>query len=91
MRDELKSVDVVPVSIPAPGPGCARTIPNGGLCHQCFNSRTPGGVRQRRSIERLSASDCFNSRTPGGVRLQSHNRAYQADEFQFTHPGRGAT
>ena len=33
----------------------------------------------------------FNSRTPGGVRLQSRSRAYPGDEFQFTHPGRGAT
>ena len=33
----------------------------------------------------------FNSRTPGGVRHEYyHHQSYQT-EFQFTHPGRGAT
>ena len=34
-----------------------------------FNSRTPGGVRRRRSVVSVSGRR-FNSRTPGGVRLQ---------------------
>ena len=33
----------------------------------------------------------FNSRTPGGVRPTRSIRAIFAIEFQFTHPGRGAT
>ena len=33
----------------------------------------------------------FNSRTPGGVRPTRSVRAMFAIEFQFTHPGRGAT
>ena len=34
-----------------------------------FNSRTPGGVRQRGFSPLATTSTCFNSRTPGGVRL----------------------
>ena len=33
----------------------------------------------------------FNSRTPGGVRLLSDEIPAYEKEFQFTHPGRGAT
>ena len=33
----------------------------------------------------------FNSRTPGGVRLQAFGCDKIFSEFQFTHPGRGAT
>ena len=33
----------------------------------------------------------FNSRTPGGVRLVLISFEYITPEFQFTHPGRGAT
>ena len=33
----------------------------------------------------------FNSRTPGGVRQCAAPSAGHAEEFQFTHPGRGAT
>ena len=36
-------------------------------------------------------SRSFNSRTPGGVRPTRSIRAIFAIEFQFTHPGRGAT
>ena len=33
----------------------------------------------------------FNSRTPGGVRPQSPALCFASTQFQFTHPGRGAT
>ena len=33
----------------------------------------------------------FNSRTPGGVRPSLASATSEAEEFQFTHPGRGAT
>ena len=33
----------------------------------------------------------FNSRTPGGVRQLHYESGCLAIEFQFTHPGRGAT
>ena len=79
-----------------------------------FNSRTPGGVRHHASAITDSKIISFNSRTPGGVRPQGREIPYQgyqvsihapregcdstrsiraifAIEFQFTHPGRGAT
>ena len=33
----------------------------------------------------------FNSRTPGGVRPAPDERDTEDKQFQFTHPGRGAT
>ena len=33
----------------------------------------------------------FNSRTPGGVRLNGVDYRTSSLQFQFTHPGRGAT
>ena len=36
-------------------------------------------------------SQCFNSRTPGGVRPPLTPLTAEEVEFQFTHPGRGAT
>ena len=33
----------------------------------------------------------FNSRTPGGVRHTFFGAKQPYNEFQFTHPGRGAT
>ena len=61
------------------------------LYHSCsFNSRTPGGVRRLRiSFKRGNGS--FNSRTPGGVRRCRNVSSSVRAEFQFTHPGRGAT
>ena len=78
-----------------------------------FNSRTPGGVRRttakgRRARATVSIhaprEGCdtpsliivrqergFNSRTPGGVRRSGGRLSTKATEFQFTHPGRGAT
>ena len=45
MRDELKSVDVVPVSIHAPREGCDFKAITEHIKQTSFNSRTPGGVR----------------------------------------------
>ena len=56
------------VSIHAPREGCDRIRPRDAPPLPCFNSRTPGGVRQSGSPV-----------SPVGA------------EFQFTHPGRGAT
>ena len=58
------------VSIHAPREGCD-TPPRYTIAgFDCFNSRTPGGVR--RPAPRLWGWGglCFNSRTPGGVRLE---------------------
>ena len=43
----------------------------------------------RRALD--STYGCFNSRTPGGVRLYRWSALSSKREFQFTHPGRGAT
>ena len=78
------------VSIHAPREGCdpfpSKTQYHGGR----FNSRTPGGVRQL--ILRAYGRDrSFNSRTPGGVRPSVRHAYRVTHQFQFTHPGRGAT
>ena len=52
-----------------PGRGATHhSIVHHGANH-CFNSRTPGGVRQIDSLIELTEATSFNSRTPGGVRL----------------------
>ena len=56
------------VSIHAPREGCDSVLDT--------SRRFPGG---------------FNSRTPGGVRQRCNPSALWLLEFQFTHPGRGAT
>ena len=58
---------------------------------RCFNSRTPGGVRLLSIIPDSIFYTSFNSRTPGGVRRKVGGIFSVCDEFQFTHPGRGAT
>ena len=55
-----------------------------------FNSRTLGRVRLRsRTIELMGLG--FNSRTLGRVRPKRSIPIVGACEFQFTHPGKGAT
>ena len=39
----------------------------------------------------FNPSSSFNSRTPGGVRRQRGGFLQPFEQFQFTHPGRGAT
>ena len=79
------------VSIHAPREGCDTGSGDPLPRLPSFNSRTPGGVR-------LSRYSCprvffwrFNSRTPGGVRRDCQHSYDWQEEFQFTHPGRGAT
>ena len=45
------------VSIHAPREGCDAKLSGWSLHHSCFNSRTPGGVRQIRSLSALDTSD----------------------------------
>ena len=59
--------------------------------HQCFNSRTPGGVRLKAYKDSVLKRVRFNSRTPGGVRQSIQTFTSVMTMFQFTHPGRGAT
>ena len=56
-----------------------------------FNSRTPGGVRPSIDASPRSSVRRFNSRTPGGVRPLLGGVLGYLGQFQFTHPGRGAT
>ena len=78
------------VSIHAPREGCDRRwtiqVPPGAV-----SIHAPREGCDVLSLPSLCTPFGFNSRTPGGVRPQSHSRAYLRDEFQFTHPGRGAT
>ena len=87
---QVRSMQQSTVSIHAPREGCdPRRRCGHGSC-RCFNSRTPGGVRLgRASFDPLRTG--FNSRTPGGVRLYSLMGMPKILQFQFTHPGRGAT
>ena len=57
---------------------------------QCFNPRTPGGVRLSSRCTTLG-QDSFNPRTPGGVRHILLVVRTIIIVFQSTHPGRGAT
>ena len=57
----------------------------------CFNSRTLGRVRPKRARHRGQAA-CFNSRTLGRVRRERLRYKHLPHrQFQFTHPGKGAT
>ena len=78
------------VSIHAPWEGCDCRSKSTLSCYPCFNSRTLGRVRlQIQHHEGWTYS--FNSRTLGRVR-QAGNAAVNAYmQFQFTHPGKGAT
>jgi len=79
------------VSIHAPREGCD-DHPRGELALMpSFNSRTPGGVRRNLLASVKARNHSFNSRTPGGVRQVYSVPHFYTREFQFTHPGRGAT
>ena len=56
-----------------------------------FNPRTPCGVRHSGQIPKIDASINFNPRTPCGVRLNRLFPCRTFDQFQSTHPVRGAT
>ena len=55
-----------------------------------FNSRTLGRVRLQR-CRNLDLLVCFNSRTLGRVRRNAGKMSHKLNQFQFTHPGKGAT
>ena len=56
-----------------------------------FNSHTPHGVRHLYRLRRFCLQRNFNSHTPHGVRLKSLGLIHKRNEFQLTHPTRGAT
>ena len=43
------------------------------------------------SLPKYLLNTRFNSRTPGGVRPNANALRNMREQFQFTHPGRGAT
>ena len=79
------------VSIHAPWEGCDdAVILSFGLIWS-FNSRTLGRVRHRCALLNSGLTPCFNSRTLGRVRHMQNQLISSQVEFQFTHPGKGAT
>ena len=57
------------------------------LLWTCFNSRTPGGVRQSAGKRLDHNYRRFNSRTPGGVRLLSSEVSQAEKGFNSRTPG----
>ena len=78
------------ISIHAPLAGCDLFRTNIMKSTKNFNPRTPCGVRLGTLITIRVVLD-FNPRTPCGVRQQAVLGSMLIDEFQSTHPLRGAT
>ena len=79
------------ISIHAPREGCDVQIGRRAQDDaKHFNPRTPRGVRLENS-PLYQNRVYFNPRTPRGVRLQPGYECKVSDEFQSTHPARGAT
>ena len=79
------------VSIHAPWEGCDFSKAFHKALSSSFNSRTLGRVRLTPMPTAKTPRCCFNSRTLGRVRQESVNPELASIEFQFTHPGKGAT
>ena len=73
-----------------PGKGATALEATALRLRSCFNSRTLGRVRPV-TASHSSPTSCFNSRTLGRVRQRRKLLGLYAPEFQFTHPGKGAT
>ena len=79
------------VSIHAPREGCDRDLPKSPTSTPSFNSRTPGGVRQKIHRHPDKAKE-FQFTHPGrGATALAQQIEAERKKFQFTHPGRGAT
>ena len=57
----------------------------------CFNSRTPGGVRPGAANAAVNTYMQFQFTHPGRGATNFNPFRLLAYQFQFTHPGRGAT
>jgi len=74
-----------------PGRGATRLAYRSCLEPLGFNSRTPGGVR-RSCLQLPRCDESVSIHAPReGCDCDQHNDTNQNREFQFTHPGRGAT
>ena len=74
-----------------PGKGATYASTRDEVMALRFNSRTLGRVRRGAGSRGYCLQWCFNSRTLGRVRLRSKRALLENSEFQFTHPGKGAT
>ena len=73
-------------------PGRGATIPRPSACIVAQVSiHAPREGCDRSEHAYYPSHSSFNSRTPGGVRRSGGRLSTKATEFQFTHPGRGAT
>ena len=73
-----------------PGKGATGSLSVSSSVDTSFNSRTLGRVRPR-TLPTGSPTGSFNSRTLGRVRRSFRSDGRVLIEFQFTHPGKGAT
>ena len=89
-RRYLSQDDRGGVSIHAPWEGCDRRRDSHHTLLRSFNSRTLGRVRRNRERQGHSLRS-FNSRTLGRVRRLPRHQLPKQRQFQFTHPGKGAT
>ena len=74
---------------PGRGATCEDFVPSS--CNSCFNSRTPGGVRRLASPSSLVISKVSIHAPREGCDIPTDRLEAFKSEFQFTHPGRGAT
>ena len=61
------------------------------MLRQCFNSRTPGGVRLYTSYGLACEEEVSIHAPREGCDSRATRYIYILAQFQFTHPGRGAT
>ena len=73
-----------------PGKGATWLLPSARCASLSFNSRTLGRVRLT-TPSAAPVANGFNSRTLGRVRPPCNILHWKVAEFQFTHPGKGAT
>ena len=74
-----------------PGKGATPTISPSNDATRCFNSRTPGGVRPARHIQGWQPMAVSIHAPREGCDRPRYLLNTFLGEFQFTHPGRGAT
>ena len=79
------------VSIHAPREGCDRAVSRDPGTQDGFNSRTPGGVRRLFTPANVGKSIVSIHAPREGCDIMIPRNDYDFFQFQFTHPGRGAT